>query len=411
MFVKGCMSCQRNKANTKRYAGLLQQHDVPAQKWQQVAMDFVTGLPLTRLGHNMIMVVIDTLTKMVHFIPGKMTDGAEEVAQHYFMNVYKLHGWPRAFITDRDGRFLDAFFRAICSQLGTRQIMSTAHHHEHAGQVERMNRVLEETLRHYVSDTMDDWDVKLPAAEFSVNNSYQRSIGTTPFYLNYGYHPAFPMEVGVSPHPDADAFLHGQQSVMQTVGRYHAFAQQRLHADAIALLVKDARTQLFAARNKQKQYADQRRSDLCFRKGDQVMLKTKNLNLLNWPSRKLFPLWLGPFEVDAVISKVSYRLVLPAHWRIHPVFHVNLLKPFWDNGQNCPPSPFTYIAGQPYEYEVDHIVSHWPENVPIYRGLPVKVLKPMKFLVRWKNASADFDTWEPFSNLKHAPESLTDYGL
>ena len=62
--------------------------------------------------------------------------------------------------------------------------MSTAHHHETVGQAERMNRVLEETLRHFVTDKMDNWDDLLAAAEFAVNNSFNRSIMTTPFHLN-----------------------------------------------------------------------------------------------------------------------------------------------------------------------------------------------------------------------------------
>lgn len=96
--------------------------------------------------------------------------------------------------------------------------MSTTHHHETAGQAERMNRVLEETLRHFVSDKMDNWDDLLPAAEFAINNSYNRSIGTTPFYLNHGYHPSVPLDVGRSPNPDTDEFLTHHQHLMHTAG-------------------------------------------------------------------------------------------------------------------------------------------------------------------------------------------------
>ena len=139
------------------------------------------------------------------------------------------------------------------------------------------------------------------------------------------------------------------------------------------------------------------------------MLKTKNLNLLHWPSRKLFPLWVGPFEIAEQVNAVSYRLVLPQHWRIHDVFHVSLLKEYRDNGQDHPPSPFTYIAGQPYEYEVEEILAHWPAEVQMGLDMPNKVLNPMYFLVRWKYSSAAHDSWEPYQNLRHAPESLTAY--
>ena len=186
---------------------------------------------------------------------------------------------------------------------------------------------------------------------------------TTPFHLNYGYHPAVPLDVGISPNPDVTDFLTKHQQLMQTARTYHAFAQQRLNADAITALVDKTTEFLHAARNKQQQDADKHRSDLVFKADDQVMLKTKNLNLTHWPSKKLFPLWLGPFTVLKQVNPVSYELALPRHWKIHDVFHVNLLKPYRDNGQGHPPSPFTDLAGQPYEYEVDHIVDHHPKTV------------------------------------------------
>ena len=223
-FVQGCVLCQRNKASTRPYTGLLTQPPIAHQKWDQVSMDFITHLPVTAAGNGQIMVVVDTLSKLTHFVPCKMTATAADVAMLYVSNIWVHHGWPSTFITDRDSKFTDAFFRAVCSQLGIRQGLSTAHHHETAGQTERMNRVLEETLRHFVNDRMDDWDVLLPAAQFSVNNSYQASIGTTPFFLSYGYHPRVPLHVGVSPHQGAHAFLGNVQSTLHAAGKYHAFA-------------------------------------------------------------------------------------------------------------------------------------------------------------------------------------------
>ena len=382
------------------------------EKWQQVSMDFISGLPKTKHGNEMIMVVVDTLSKMAHFVPCPAASKAEDVARLYVQNVFRLHGWPKAIITDRDGRFLDQFWQAMCAQVGARQIMSTAHHHETAGQAERMNRVLEEMLRHFVSGKMDDWDDLLAAAEFAVNNSFQRSIMDTPFHLNYGYHPAVPLDVGVSPNPDVNDFLTAQQSMMQAAGTYHAFAQQRLNADKIATLVQKATDHLVLARNRQEQYANMHRSPAEYKPQDQAMLKTKHLNLAHWPSRKLFPLWLGPFTVLKKVNAVSYELAIPKHWPIHDVFHVNLLKPYRSNGQGHPPSPFTYRAGQPYQYEVERILDHWsPEPVEIQPGLPKKVLNSLKFKVRWLHYGPEADTWEPYSNLKNLPESLEAYGL
>ena len=156
-----------------------------------------------------------------------------------------------------------------------------------------------------------------------------------------------PLEVGVSPHTGVQDFLDRQQGLLQTTGRYTAFAQQRLHADHIAALVRQAQVHLGAAKQRQEADANARRSHLVLTPGQGVMLKTISLKLSHWPSKKLFPLWIGPFEVLRVASPVSYELALPRHWHIHDVFHVNLLKPYRCNGQQHPSSPFTYLAGQP----------------------------------------------------------------
>ena len=69
------------------------------------------------------------------------------------------------------------------ASMGTKLKMSTSFHPQTDGQTERVNRMIQEYLRHYVSAEQDDWDELLPLAEFALNDSYQESIGTTPFYL------------------------------------------------------------------------------------------------------------------------------------------------------------------------------------------------------------------------------------
>ena len=65
-----------------------------------------------------------------------------------------------------------------------------------------------------------------------------------------------------------------------------------------------------------------------FHIGDQVLLSTKNLNLKNAPVRKLKRRFIGPFFVSQKIGPVVYELDLPSTWKIHPVFHTSLLRPF-----------------------------------------------------------------------------------
>lgn len=61
-----------------------------------------------------------------------------------------------------------------------------------------VNSILEDTLRHYVSPTQDDWDLYLSLVEFVYNNAWQESIQNTPFVLNHGQHPLTPLNIGIN---------------------------------------------------------------------------------------------------------------------------------------------------------------------------------------------------------------------
>ena len=103
--------------------------------------------------------------------------------------------------------------------------------------------------------------------------------------------------------------------------------------------------------------------------------------------------------------------MLPDFWNVHDVFHVSLLKPYRTNGQEHAPNPFTYLAGRYNEYEVERILAHRPSSVAIKKGLPNKVLQKLEFLIHWSNSGSAHDTWEPYSNMKHAPLALEQYGF
>jgi hypothetical protein len=184
-YVVSCPSCQRNKPVMQRPLGLLQPLPVPSSKWEQITMDLITDLPITKRGHDAVVTFVDRMTKMVHFAPTTKTVGVEAIAQVFMHTWYKHHGLPRIIISDRDRRFLSHFWQALFKALGTELRFSTAFHPQTDGQSERANRTLEEVLRHFVSPRQDDWDDHLDLAEFAINDSVSPSTGYTPFYLAY----------------------------------------------------------------------------------------------------------------------------------------------------------------------------------------------------------------------------------
>ena len=129
-----------------------------------------------------------------------------------------------------------------------------------------------------------------------------------------------------------------------------------------------------------------------------MWLEAMNLHL-HYPSRKLAPKQQGPFEISQVLSPLTYRLHLPSTWKIHDVFHATLLSPYKEtkaHGLNFLKPPPNLIDTDE-EYKVEQIVLHCGTT------------GRHRYLTTWKGYSLVENTWEPESNLRHAPEILRAY--
>ena len=119
---------------------------------------------------------MDRLSKFAMFIPIQTDVDAVRSAKAFFGNWYRLFGLPRKVVSDRDGRFLSLFWRELFRKVQTRLAMSTSHHPQTDGQTERMNRTLEEMVRHYVNYQQTNWDVLLPGLEHAYNSSAHAAL-------------------------------------------------------------------------------------------------------------------------------------------------------------------------------------------------------------------------------------------
>jgi hypothetical protein len=382
-FTQSCVKCQYNKPRTQKLPGLLHPLPIPSQRWEQVSLDLIVSLPKTPAGFSAIAVFVDRLSKQAHFAPTTDTVTAPQLAQIYIDIVFKYHGLPRVLISDRDPRFTGNFWKTLFSLLGTKLSMSTAYHPQTDGQTERTNRTLEDLLRAFVNVYHTNWDTLLSLVEFAYNNAPHQSTSYSPFFLNSG------------PYPNvSDSFFSRPVSSVPSTNDFLSLIQTSLQS---------AKQHLAVAQNRQKQYADRHRRELEFTLGDQVLLSTAHLPLpLSSQVRKLASRWIGPFSILQVISPVAYKLDLPSHLRIHPVFHVSQLKPFLSNPSTFPhrlaDPPPPLVINDHEEYEVEKILA----KRVLSRGR-------IQYKVLWRGYPLHDATWEPISHLQNAADAIADF--
>ena len=89
-YVKSCVTCQQNRTQFLKEAGLLRPLPILTKCWESVSMDFMIHLPESK-GFDSIMVVVDRVSKMAHFVATRDTATAQEVGRLYFDKVVKHH--------------------------------------------------------------------------------------------------------------------------------------------------------------------------------------------------------------------------------------------------------------------------------------------------------------------------------
>ncbi|GKC80844.1 putative reverse transcriptase domain-containing protein [Tanacetum coccineum] len=252
----------------KMYYNLRDRYWWPGMKkdiavYVRIAMDFVTKLPRTSSGRDIIWVIMDRLTKAAHFLPMCEDYKMDRLARLHLNEIFARHSMPISIISDRDSRFTLRFWQSMQEALGTRLDMSTAYHPQTDDQSERTIQTLEDMLKACVLDLRGSWDVHLLLVEFSYNNSYHSSVRCAPFEALYGR-------------------------------KYRS----------LIIWAEVGEDRLKAARDRQKSHTDKRRKPLEFNVGDYVLLKVSPWKgVVRFGKKgKLAPRFVGPFEI---IKKVG----------------------------------------------------------------------------------------------------------
>ena len=380
-FCRTCESCQRAKASNQPPKGKLHPLPIPTKPWDSIGMDFIGPFPESK-GFNYLWVIICRMTSMVHLVPVHTKMKASELSWIYRREIVRLHGLPSSIVSDRDSKFTSKWWRELHKLLGAKLLMSTSFHPQTDGQTERINRDIGQIFRAVVRHDQKDWVDRADLTEFAINASVSGTTGYAPFDLNGGHMPSMIKEIR-----SGEAIPKGIKD----------FANQALQNLA------DAHDAIIESRVFQTKNANKRRStEPIIKEGHLVYVSTKNLNLPSGRARKLCPKFVGPYKVLRTNpEKSTYTLELPIalqERRIHPTFHVSLLRPYQSSNDalfpnRAHPEPYDFGAPDDAEWFVDELLGHRWDG------------KKLQFQVRW---SLGDTTWETLASCKDL-EALDRY--
>ncbi len=243
-----------------------------------------------------------------------------------------------------------------------------------------MNRQIEQILRHYLNGRHSNWEDLLPVVEFVMNSYASASTGFSPFFLDTGLVPVTPLALA------ADSLLPDEGIPTTTSGVLQEWKQA----------LEEAQVALRMAQDRYAAQADLSRVDMPLVVGQKVWLSSENVNLAGNPSGKFRQRYLGPFRVKRLVSKVACELELPPTLkRLHPVFHVSLLKPHVEDEihpAQPQPDPVLNDDGEE-EYYVEEIIGHRLRKYG--RAAP-----RLELLVRWKGYDSTHDQFLPLPEVE-----------
>ena len=411
-FARSCPTCQPHIHDKRSKAGFMAPQEAPIRPWSSIALDFFG--PLATHGSkekdsvNMILVAVCRLTKMAHFIPCKETATAQEIADLVVNHVIKLHGLPDDFRSDRDKIFTSKFWEHIWKRMGTTLSLSTAYHHQTAGQAERANQELRRYMAIYCKSHAD-WQEHLAMAEFSFNARVNRSLGLTPFEMNYGFTPKMPAQFLMPPPPPREA----------TQAEKKAWKSGEQWLTDLDKMWTQANAQLDKSHEQHAKYYNKKRRNEreTFAVGKYVYLRSLDLpnretiaketdkNPDDLTKRKFLPVFIGPFKILEVCGhgRLNRRLELSKSLleRLKSdTFHIEKLKPAHPrNGPFSIMDPIPIPMTTQGEFFIEKIVS--------FRETP---RKGKEFQVKWLGYNgAEGLVWLKESEMDNAQDLVKEF--
>ena len=386
IYIEHCSECQLNQIKRHSPYGSLQPIATPAIPFHTLAMDFILALPFID-DMDCALTVTCKFTKKSMALAGKSTYGAEDWA-NILITALMARDWgiPHAVISDRDRKFMSAFWRAIFKKLGIELLTSTAYHPQTDGQFERTNQILEIALRFWLSNPENkDWIEALPYLTASNNNSANASTGFALNELSYGFRVNDTL--GLLEDLPAEDYSRLRQIKRESAEEAMAFANvmHKLRYDAN-----------HAAAN--------------IKIGGKAFLRLHaGYTISGLINEKLSQQRVGPFKVLAKVGTLAYKLELPPIMQIHPVISIAQLEPAPEGAD--PYNRFKSSNSQPVTTEEDDDPDDPNKRYEIEALLDRRITSTgrVKYLVKWKDAESEHNVWYPLHALDSAIDLVNAY--
>ncbi len=325
-YCRTCDVCQRmDKGKRKHKAPLIPMPviDVP---FKRVGMDIVGPFVKSKKRNLYLLTIVDYATRFPEAIP--LTNVKANTVVDALISVFARVGLPQEIVHDQGTNFMSKVMTSLCEKLRITQLKASVRHQETNGLTERFHGTLKNMLRLLSTTERQQWDEHIPLFLFAYREVPCETTGYSPFELLYGRPVRGPLgvlkETWMSPHTELETDMVNNLLDMR----------KRINA-----LIHNANANTVLSQQKMKGHYDQQAVERVFDPGDKVLV------FLPEGSGKLDHKWQGPYVVKAKLDQVNYEIQLPDKRKSTRVFHINLIKKYFDREDQKRISTCYYVTG------------------------------------------------------------------
>ena len=315
-YVRACPTCHRTKPTVQPKPDL-RPLPAPDRPMQHITLDWLSGFPMSKRGHNAMLNIVDRFSKWVIIVPCTKQMNTSDLCDILYEKVFSWIGLPESILGDRDSRLTASTMRKLSQSLGMRVIKSTAYHPQTDGQTENFHKTLLSMLRAFVDEYHSNWESLIPALLYAYHNTVHSATGYTPHHLMFGWTPRdlrAPLISGVT-----SDFPHISEWAQSRASDFNAAKLHIEHVQAAMIRAHKASDNAHV-----------------YQPGDLVKVSTRALPICMTSTQavKLLPKYIGPFKVTEVVNPGAYRsLELPAAYvAVHDVINQELIFDIYVRG-------------------------------------------------------------------------------